>query len=326
MKKEKIIEVENTNENIEAPAMDIEAKKGISSKVTKVGAMLKEMRMQKGLKIVDISKKLCIRKCYLEAIEDSNYKEIPAFPYGIGFIRSYAKFLGLNGENIVELYKEETSGSSDKDIHILEPQPEATVPGIQYLLISLFFIVVIYVGWTFFNQPPQEETLSSIEQASTDASADNDAVIIVEEFNSNNDDLNVFNGEETTDASATSSDNKQITVSNDVYVENKINEEPTLIETPSEPQQVAENNIPNEGIFIEVVKETWIEVKDDNKLYISKVLQVGDTYKVPEGKGKILTVGKYDGVNVYVNGVLTDVVRPNKKRNIALDSYLNTNY
>ena len=50
MKKEKIIEVENTNENIEAPAMDIEAKKGISSKVTKVGAMLKEMRMQKGLK------------------------------------------------------------------------------------------------------------------------------------------------------------------------------------------------------------------------------------------------------------------------------------
>lgn len=105
--------------------------------VTKVGSLLKEMRIQKGLKLPDIAKKLCIRRIYLEAIEESNYAEIPEFPYGIGFIRSYADFLGLNSSNIVELYKEETNIQPEKDIFVLEPQTEATVPGKKYLLVSL---------------------------------------------------------------------------------------------------------------------------------------------------------------------------------------------
>ena len=71
------------------------------------------------------------------------------------------------------------------------------------------------------------------------------------------------------------------------------------------------------------VQELVDEVKDNEKLYLSKVLQPGDTYKVPEGDGKILSVGKYDGVNVYINGVLSNVIRPQKKMNIYLDKFLN---
>ena len=84
-------------------------------------------------------------------------------------------------------------------------------------------------------------------------------------------------------------------------------------------------DIPQQGVFVEVLKETWVEVKDDSKLYLSKVLQKGDTYKVPEGKGMILSLGNYDGANVYINGVLTKVARPNKKTNIALDPLLEAN-
>ena len=325
MKKEKIIETEKTEEVVDAPAQD--AKKEKPVKITKVGAMLKEMRLQKGLKVVDISKKLCIRKCYLEAIEESNYKEIPAFPYGVGFIRSYSNFLGLNGENIVELYKEETSGVSAKDIHVLEPQPEASMPGIQYLLISLLAIAAIYAGWMFFNQSSDDVVeATSQEQAGLVANEDS-GVVVVEEFSieANSQPVEAMPQEEKSE----NTEDNQIVVSDDVYVEEPaketVSEEKEDVkkeETKPEPKTV---DVPKEGVFIEVLTETWIEVKDENKLYISKVLNAGDTYKVPEGKGKILTVGKHDGVKVYVNGVLTEVVRPYKKRNIALDNFLEAN-
>ena len=313
MKKEKLNE-ENKIDEAEKTSSDA-VKKEKPAKVTKVGAMLKEMRLQKGLKVVDVSKKLCIRKCYLEAIEDSNYEEVPAFPYGVGFIRSYANFLGLNGENIVELFKEETNATCVADMHVLEPQPEATMPGLQYLLISLLAIVAIYAGWMFFNQnqSSEENTDTTAEALSTEQSADN-GVIVVEEYNFTN---AVDNNDAENNVSAS-----QIVVSEDEYV---VDEKNTPDETTKNEEIVAQKDIPASGVFIEVLKETWIEVKDENKLYISKVLQEGSEYTVPDGRGKILSVGKYDGVNVYVNGKLTTVARPNKKTNIALDKFLDAN-
>ena len=152
-------------------------------KITKVGAMLKEMRLQKGLKIAEISKHLCIRKHYIEAIEESDYKEIPAFPYGIGFIRSYANFLGLNGENIVDLYKEETQGDKTKDSKILEPQKDAVMPEIRYLLISILAIILIYVVWMVFNSKEEAIVENLAEQNSVVL---NEEAVVVEEFNVNN--------------------------------------------------------------------------------------------------------------------------------------------
>ena len=90
-----------------------------------------------------------------------------------------------------------------------------------------------------------------------------------------------------------------------------------------EPEKLNKQEIPSNGVFVEVLKTTWVEVKDNETLYLSKVLQPGELYKVPSGEGKILSVGKYDGVNVYINGVLSNVVRPQKKMNIYLDKYIN---
>ena len=323
MKKEKQTTLENeAQKNEEALPDEVQTtKKDKAPKITKIGAMLKEMRQQKGLKLIDVSKKLCIRKCYLEAIEESNYAEIPAFPYGNGFIRSYANFLGLNGENIVELYKEETSSTKQKNMNVLEPQPEATMPNIHHIIISLLAIVLIYVGWLFFNQQSDEVTTDSVENKYTEESNNNDYadVVVVEDFSSEN--TTEINKDIVVDEEA-NTDN-QIVVSEDVYQGDA--DTGNKIEAPEATQatESSKQEIPATGVYIEVLKSTWVEVKDINKLYLSKVLQPGELYKVPEGEGKILSVGKYDGVNVYINGVLTNVVRPQKKMNIYLDKFIN---
>ena len=311
----------------ESPKVDKKAK------ITKVGAMLKEMRMQKDLKLIDVAKQLCIRKHYLESIEDSAYNDIPPFPYGIGFIRSYAKFLGLNAENIVDLYKEETHISEPVNMRVLEPQAEANVPNLRYIIISIVAIVLLCIGWLAYNRVAVPTNDFSSEY---DDNSNSGGVIIVEEFNA---DQIAPKAESIAQEQVVPEDNFQITVTDEVYQEPEITEtekvEPTE-KTQSTEEALTENSpkpvseepvaVPNTGIFIEVITESWVEVKDDTKLYLSKVLQPGETYTVPEGPGMILSVGKPEGVKVYVNGTETAVVRQNKKMNIALDEFLSANH
>lgn len=68
--------------------------------------------------------------------------------------------------------------------------------------------------------------------------------------------------------------------------------------------------------------DNWVEVRDGSKLYISKVLHDGDVYEVPAGEGMILSVGRAEGADVFIDGKLTEVVKPTKKTGIALDPFL----
>ncbi len=337
MKKEKTVEEKNLkNPTKPAPEKETQTKEK-SPKKTKVGAMLKEMRLQKDLKLVDIAKRLCIRRIYLEAIEESNYKELPPIPYGIGFIRSYANFLGLNGENIVELYKEETHVSEPKEnMKVLEPQPEASMPGFQYLLISLLAIILIYLGWSTMAQKNaqqiQEDTSAQNSVSSTQEEDIVDNMVVVESINFSDEAGQNEDSMASEENNAPKQDNI-VTMSEQSY-EAPVEEEKTEDTTPEvkkeetkeEQPQEDKAKISDDGVYIEVLEETWVEVKDADKLYISKVLNKGDVYKVPEGKGMILSFGKYNGANVYINGKLTKMARPGKKTNIALDPFLEENH
>ncbi len=282
--------------------------------VSKVGNLLKEMRQRKSLKIADIAKKLCIRRCYLEAIEESNYKEIPQFPYGVGFIRSYADFLGLNSSDIIELYKEETKTKQDKDIYVLEPQTEATVPNRKYLIISLIAIAALYTGWHIYNKKNTDviEDDIVVNENVTIEDSSSDLPLVVEDYSS------ALTEEETAptneqNAKSTSEDAPQITMTEASFDESAL--------TPPQASSVEKVSV-NNNVVIKVKEETWIEVKDDTKLYLSKVLMPGDSYTVPEGKGMILSSGKVDGVEVYIKGTLTPVFTNYKKMNVSLDKFL----
>lgn len=293
----------------------------VENKITKVGSLLKEMRLQKGLRLPDVAKKLCIRRVYLEAIEESNYAEVPAFPYGIGFVRSYATFLGLNSGNIVELYKDETMPKSDKEIYMLEPQSEASVPNKKYLLISLLAIALVYGGWSAYNKGLLEEADKASTEEQTEEVSSDTLPIVVEDFSAEP----VMEGvgpEEVVPG------DEQITVTDASFVEEGVtSSEPETIETKDKEEvQVSEDiKMPDTEIVIKIKEETWIEVRDAEKLYISKVLKPGMTYTVPQGEGMILSVGKVNGVEVLINGVVTSVVKPNKKMNIALDPFVKAN-
>src|SRR5262249_55688280 len=75
-----------------------------------VGALLRQARQGFGRDVEQIGAALRIRASHLQAIEDGRYEELPGGTYAIGFIRTYAEYLGLDGPEMFRRSKGGTEG------------------------------------------------------------------------------------------------------------------------------------------------------------------------------------------------------------------------
>jgi transcriptional regulator with XRE-family HTH domain len=78
-----------------------------AGKAEKVGEILRRARESRQLGLDEIAKRTKISQRFLGAIEGGNYGILPSDVFVRGFLRSYAKILGLDPEEMVELYKQE---------------------------------------------------------------------------------------------------------------------------------------------------------------------------------------------------------------------------
>lgn len=83
----------------------------------KIGTKFSEARRRKGLTLDEISQTTKIRKEFLEAIENGEYAKLPSSAYAYGFVRNYAKFLGLDEGQSIALFKREFD--SEKSFEVL---------------------------------------------------------------------------------------------------------------------------------------------------------------------------------------------------------------
>jgi len=77
-----------------------------------VGATLKKIREKKKISLDQITQETKIAKKYLLAIESDNYTIFPGETYIIGFIRNYARALGLEPSEIINQYKSMKIGTN----------------------------------------------------------------------------------------------------------------------------------------------------------------------------------------------------------------------
>ena len=70
-----------------------------------LGAALKAAREFQGLDLEDLAQSTRIRKNYLSALEDMRMEDLPSRPFTLGYVRSYAKALGLDPEAAVARFR-----------------------------------------------------------------------------------------------------------------------------------------------------------------------------------------------------------------------------
>jgi len=73
--------------------------------VQELGQLLREARLEKGLSLEEVENLTKIRKRYLEAIEEGQYKVLPGSFYVRAFVKSYAETVGLDADQVLRVYR-----------------------------------------------------------------------------------------------------------------------------------------------------------------------------------------------------------------------------
>lgn len=80
--------------------------------MTNIGEKLIAAREARRLTRKDVAKETNIPLRYLEALEEEEFDKLPSETHVIGFLRSYAEFLKINAEEMIQLYKGYKIGES----------------------------------------------------------------------------------------------------------------------------------------------------------------------------------------------------------------------
>jgi len=258
--------------------IDTLAKQPLQKEVTQpitLGQTLRAKREKKKLSIEDVSKKLCIKELYLKALEDGHYYAFPNRVYGIGFLRTYSKFLGLDSDLMVAEFHAETSDIKDAplDMPIIEqhfalPSKKvlAIIAIILFGIVVLWFTVAALLTTDLFTKLPAP---TPIQQSTPSIEARQEVPPIADE---------------------------------------------TLIPTkPTQPQQESapakEKEISTEALKAKVAfvakNDVWVRLynKETQKVILDKVLKKNDSF-IPESEltALELTTGRERLLDLYKNG------------------------
>ena len=77
-----------------------------------VGSMLRSARLQKGLSLEAVEAETRIRRRFLEAIEEERYDQLPGVVYARGFVKLYARAVGLDPARVTELFDQQMGWTS----------------------------------------------------------------------------------------------------------------------------------------------------------------------------------------------------------------------
>ncbi|MCF8062796.1 MAG: helix-turn-helix domain-containing protein [Deltaproteobacteria bacterium] len=112
-----------------------------------VGALLREERRNRSLDIREVARSTRLREHFVEAIEQEAWDRLPPPVFVRGFIRSYARALGLDAARILELYDQSGPAEQAEPRPLQEPEPPGRGRRILLLLLLGILAGVLLYLW-----------------------------------------------------------------------------------------------------------------------------------------------------------------------------------
>jgi len=144
--------------------------------VTSFGAQLKQERERKGVTLEDISLTTKIGTRMLRALEEEHFDQLPGGIFNKGFIRAYARCLGMDEEQAIADYLVATGAtpsakkSENDEGPILEPPSREETPATAGVPWGTFAVVLLIVAlgfaaWGFYSRESEKEASESASPA-----------------------------------------------------------------------------------------------------------------------------------------------------------------
>jgi cytoskeletal protein RodZ len=136
-----------------------------------LGETLRQARLDKSVSLADAARDTRIRRSYLEALEAEDYAALPPAVYTRGFLRTYAEYLGVNAQAMVDLYQPTSRREPGPTLrpavpHIAIPRTIPLRP-VLYGLGGVVFILTLGFAWNWYQdvQHTLNQSDANIRQA-----------------------------------------------------------------------------------------------------------------------------------------------------------------
>jgi cytoskeletal protein RodZ len=242
-----------------------------------IGTTLRDARIRRDISLQQAEDDTKIRVKYIQAMENEDFDVLPGGTYVKGFLRTYAEYLDLDFQTILDEFNDRF-GSGDHREHLIQPPKtaKAKVPHKRqnYILVAILAVAILavlaYLGWGSSDHPP-----ATIEPTGTEATTGT--------------------GTQTTPA---------------VAAVPPAETAPPAATTPTATQPATVQSL----TFESTLSDNWIEVRKDTstgEVIWADTLLVGSSKTLAAdqlGTGKIvLMLGSADGLSVKLNNQVQKV-------------------
>ncbi len=136
-----------------------------------LGDEFRSAREARGLTLSDVGEKIHIRSVYLNAIETEDWKAIGAPVYVRGFIRTYARFLGLDSEAAIAHYNEVVPPERPTATAVADDEREGGPSVWAVVAIVAAVVLVAFVGYEWWSYAQGSGGSGAVASATPDSSA-----------------------------------------------------------------------------------------------------------------------------------------------------------
>jgi cytoskeleton protein RodZ len=275
--------------------------KGNGSAMGAFGDRLRREREMRGITLDEITESTKISRRHLEALEKEHFDQLPGGVFNKGFVRAYARFLGIDEDQAVADYSTASNEQPEPEnkfpLEIHEESNRELNPRRSNLplIFAVAALVGVLVGYGFWikskphNPAPVENTRQSVPASgATDSQAN------------------------TPTTKATPSSPELTTDSSQAAAAKQAPAESTVTPRPAERRREAVSSesanasaSAKEATFLVQVKakeDSWVSIVADGKSVMQRVLTADKRKSIKAGKTLILRTGNAGGIEVSFNG------------------------
>ena len=262
-----------------------------------VGKLCLDARLNKGLTQEQAGALLKVRVKIIKDFENGEHIDLPGLAYKVGFVRSYARLLDLDGDLLVKEFKESLELNSFKEEYkFLTPELNKNNIIPIGAVVSVFIAILSYTGWYYSDRSNKIEEVSDkkiVEMSSKISEIDNNSYVIIEE-NFSNDLL----------SSKRNDDEKKVQeVNRKTYLKDDQVESITIKNT--ELSATANERDPSTEMVLKAIGNSWVEIEDvDGNILMTRLMRPGETYVVPNINGLTFNTGNAGALSLSQGNVI----------------------
>jgi len=267
------------------------------------GDRLRREREMRGITLDEITESTKISRRHLEALEREHFDQLPGGVFNKGFVRAYARFLGIDEDQAVADYsaasneQPEPENKFPLEIHE-EPNRELNPRRSKLpLLFAIAALVGVLLGYGFWTKSKPHSSAAVETQPTAPTSAVNEPKAQAPEPQSVS--------PSSSEPAKTSEPVPSKPVTKPAERE-AIAVQPPPLPTSSEAAVSADPppGVKPSAFFVQVIakEDSWVSIVADGKSVMQRVLPADKQKKIKAGKSVILRTGNAGGIEVSFNG------------------------